>query len=124
MRTDTNESNSHKKQIRKSDFQYFMLSKDPGFCLPRLSSDPLQAGLARAGRTDATAVFVGIRHQSPTSGLCTELLRNQTSGAITNGVDASSMRCLDFVQAEVVGDELSIYLQSLLLPPVRIISNN
>lgn len=90
-----------------------MLSKDPGFCLPRLSSDPLQA---RAGQ--------GIRHQSPTSGLCTELLRNQTLGAITSGVDVSRMRCLDFVQAEVVGDELSTYLQSLLLPPLRIISNN
>ena len=124
MCTDTNESNSHKKQIWKSDFQYFMLSKDPGFCLPRLSSDPLQAGLARAGRADATALLVGIRHQSPTSGLCTELLRNQTSGAITSGVDASRMRCLDFVRAEVVGDDLSIYLQSLLLPPLRIISNN
>ena len=34
MRTDTNESNSHEKQIEKSDFQYFMLSKDPGFGLP------------------------------------------------------------------------------------------
>lgn len=97
-----------------------MLSTDPGFCLPRQSSDTLQAGLAGAGRADTSA----IKHQSPTAGLCTELLRNKTSGAITNGVDASLMRRLHFVLAEVVEGELSIYLQSLLLPSVKLISNN
>lgn len=93
MRTDTNESNSHSKADTEAHSSTLCLVKTRALVFPDAPVTlyrPVGVSLWQARQTPLPLSW----HQAPEPqhlvGLCTELLRNQTSGAVTNGVDASA----------------------------------